>query len=137
MRLLVLVLAALAGFKIWASNHLYRQAAEDVIIAAYRDRAIAACQRDTLAQPAAPAQASGGGPLLVSSWARPAAIRVVIGKPGLAVAVWDTEHADWRARYKQAFLMLEPAGAATETRAEARSACAYDITANHASLVRG
>lgn len=130
MRLLVLVLAALAGVKIWASNHLYRQATEDVILAAYRERAIAACQRDTVAQP--PGQeTSRSGPVVAANWAHPASIRVVIGRPGLAVNVWDTDNAEWLARYKQAFLMLEPAGAA------ARTSCAYDISANHASLVRG
>ena len=46
MRAFVLLLALLAGLKIWASEQLFRSAAEEALVAAYRDRAVAACQKE-------------------------------------------------------------------------------------------
>lgn len=128
MRLLVLVLTLLAGFKVWATNHTYRQAAESVIVAAYRERAIAACQRDAheagTAAAAAPGAKTGPAPASVPSWARPASIRLVIGKPGVdgGMLALDGD------RPPPAYLMLQAAAGAS---------CEYDISANHAALVRG
>ena len=44
MRALVLVLAVLAGAKIWTQERLYREGAEEALLLAYRERAMAACQ---------------------------------------------------------------------------------------------
>lgn len=145
MRVLVLILAALAGIKIWASNQIYRSAAEEVIVAAYRERAIAACQRDAGPKDAAlPRDAKAGASLAqaqsqqahtlaAQGWANPASIRLVIGRRGsdVSVNVWDMDNANWQARYKQAYLVLASADPAIKT------ACEYDVTANHATLVRG
>ena len=143
MRVLVLILAALAGIKIWASNQIYRSAAEEVIVAAYRDRAIAACQRDAGPKDAAlPRDAKAGASLAhaqqahtlaAQGWANPASIRLVIGRRGsdVNVNVWDMDTANWQARYEQAYLVLASADPAIKT------ACEYDVTANHATLVRG
>ena len=46
MRAVVMILALLAGLKIWAHDQMFRSGAEEALIAAYRERAIAACQRD-------------------------------------------------------------------------------------------
>ena len=144
MRVLVLILAALAGIKIWASNQIYRSAAEEVIVAAYRERAIAACQRDAgpkdAAQPRdakagaslAQAQSQQAHTLAAQGWANPASIRLVIGRRSadVNVNVWDMDNANWQARYKQAYLVLASADPAIKT------ACEYDVTANQATLVR-
>ena len=45
MRAVVMILALLAGLKIWAHDRMFRSGAEEALIAAYRERAIAACQR--------------------------------------------------------------------------------------------
>lgn len=149
MRVLVLILAALAGIKIWASNQIYRSAAEEVIVAAYRDRAIAACQRDAGLKDAGPkdaalprdakagaslaqAQSQQAHTLAAQGWANPASIRLVIGRRSadVNVNVWDMDNANWQARYKQAYLVLASADPAIKT------ACEYDVTANQATLVR-
>lgn len=122
MRVLVLILAVLAGVKIWASNQMYRSAAEEAVIAAYRDRAIAACQKDA-------AREGRAEMLSPQQWAKPASIRMVIGRRGVDVNVWDIDNAQWKARYKQAFLVLAPA----ETGAQAT--CEYDVSGNLAAIV--
>lgn len=120
MRIVVLILAALAAAKVWASNQMYRAAAEDAVVAAYRDAAIAACQQDA---------ARDGRAATAAQWAKPASIRFMIGKRGIDVNVWDVDNAQWKARYKQAFLVLAPADAAT------RAACEYDVSARVAAIV--
>ena len=61
LRALVITLALLAGAKIWAQDRLYRDGAQDALIRAYRERAIAACQSEQIFR------AGAGGPL----WTRP------------------------------------------------------------------
>ena len=85
-----------------------------MIVAAYRERAIQACQRD-----AKPPQ--GANPA-TASWSRPLDARLVIGKSDLDVYLWQVEHHLWRARYRNPYLVLTPA--------HDRSAglvCEYDV----------
>ena len=73
MRALVLLLAVLAGAKVWTEERLYRQGAEEALLLAYRDRAIAACQSQ---QPTRVASADAALPL----WTRPASVALAIGR---------------------------------------------------------
>lgn len=114
--LLVLLTAAKVGY----SEYLTRTAATDIIIAAYRDRAIAACQRDGRAEAIVAA----------SAWLRPDAIRLAIGKSSLDVYIWQTGHPLWLARFKNPYLFLEVAGR------EGTALCEFDIVHGATSVIR-
>jgi hypothetical protein len=125
MRALVLVLAGLAGLKIWAHDHVYRSAAEEALVQAYRERAIEACQKDRRsgskgAEPKTPATA----------WTSPAAIRLVIGRRDVDVAIWDVENVLWPVRYKYPVLVLTAGAHAPDL------TCEYDVMVGTASLLR-
>jgi len=79
MKVVVVILAVLAAAKVGLHEFLYRSATNDVIISAYRDRAVAACAKEPRAlrsvQPTA--------------WQQPGAIRLVIGKPNIDVYFWQ------------------------------------------------
>lgn len=112
MRALVLVLAGLAGLKIWTQDHIYRSATEEALVHAYRDRAIEACQKDRRRD------AKVGA----AHWANPASVRLVIGKEDVDVAIWDVDNPLWGVRYKYPLLVLTAAGP------HAGVACEYDVT---------
>jgi hypothetical protein len=90
MRALVLVLAVLAGAKILAHERLYREGAEDALIRAYRERAMAACQSQEASRTRTVSAAS---PL----WTRPASVGLVIGRKGADVNLWEVDDALWPA----------------------------------------
>lgn len=121
MKALVFCLAMLAAAKIGYQEYLFRVSASDAIISAYRDRAAQACQRD------AQGVVLGVSPL---SWTNPASIRLVIGKSGLGVYLWQVDHAMWSARFRNPYLHLSAGqrfGSAN---------CEYDIVNATASVHR-
>lgn len=118
MRAVVLVLVGLAGLKVWTQDHIYRSATEEALVHAYRDRAIEACAKGRR-EPRA-----GVG----SAWSHPSAIRLVIGKRDLDVAIWDVENALWAVRYKYPILVLD-AGAQSPG-----LTCEYDVTLGTAAV---
>jgi hypothetical protein len=122
MRLVMIALALLAGLKVWNSERLYRTATEEVIVAAFRDRATLACQKDAARELA---MVAATAPAL---WARPASIELVIGKPRLDVALWDVDNPKWAARYKHPFLLLRSSDRAST------AVCAYDVRAGQAEI---
>jgi hypothetical protein len=97
MRALVFFLTLLAVAKVGYHEWMYRQATNDVIVSAYRDRAIAACQKDAKGQALATA----------NSWTRPASVSLVIGKSNLNVYFWQVDHAMWSARFKNPYLFVK------------------------------
>jgi hypothetical protein len=120
MRALVIVLAVLAGAKVWTQEHLYREGAGDALIRAYRDRAIAACQSEQPVQPGADA------PL----WTRPASVALVIGRSEADVNIWDYDSALWPARFKHPHVVLTVAQGARPP------VCEYDVVEGRAYLTR-
>jgi hypothetical protein len=126
MRALVLALALLAGVKVWYQDTLYRTAATDAVVAAYRARATEACQkqpqRDALGRSLAAFQVD---------WRSPASIELVVGNRQLDVGLWETDNPLWAARYKHPYLIL----ASGDT--HSRLACSYDVLSGSAFLVRG
>ena len=122
MRLLVLALAILAGLKLWAQDTVYRSATEDALVAAYRDRAAAACQKD----PARDARLTGAP---AANWSSPAGIKLVIGDSNLSVQVWEVDHELWNARYRNPYLVLTPSDRASLV-------CTYDIGLGTAHVSR-
>ncbi len=126
MRFVVIALALLAGLKVWNGERIYRAATEEALVAAYRDQATGACQRDAARQLSGAAAAAT--PKL---WAKPAEVSLVIGKPSLDVAMWDVDNPQWAARYRKAYLVLKSSDRATE------AVCAFDVLSGRAEIVEG
>ncbi len=122
MRAVVYVLALFAAIKIGAAEYLFRSGARDVIGSAYRERAIQACQRDGK---------SGTGPAALAAWSKPGEIRLVIGKSGLDVYLWQVDHQLWNARFRNPYLVILPA----EGKAQGL-VCEYDVVHNAALVSR-
>ncbi len=121
MKAIVYLLALFAAIKIGSAEYLFRTSARDVIVAAYRERAIQACQRDT--RPALSGTAA-------TSWAKPADVQLSIGKSGLDVQLWQVDHHLWNARYRNPYLVLTLADVATSL------VCEYDVMHNATVLSR-
>jgi hypothetical protein len=118
MRFLVLALAVLAGMKVWYQDNVYREAAELAVAAAYSAQAGAACKK---AQPANPVANT-------VDWSAPQSFHLVAGNRDLPVQFWQVDHALWKARFKNPYLVLNlaaPEGAMT---------CTYDITGGAATV---
>lgn len=121
MKYIVAALALLAVLKVYAQDQIYRSATSDALIAAYRNNAIAACQRDRLNQSA---EFAG------LAWSKPSSIALQIGRGDLGVNVWEISDSRWDAAYKQPYLVLAPADPQTDLK------CTYDINVNVASVRR-
>lgn len=117
MKIVVVLLALLAAIKVGHQEYMLRTAAQEIIIAAYRERAITACQKDARAPH-------------VAAWARPSQIKLVIGKSNLDVYIWQVDHTLWNARFRNPYLFL-----ATGDRPN-RVFCEYDIVHGAASVFR-
>lgn len=123
MRVLVLALALLAALKIWVQDGAYRAAAEDAIVAAYRAPAAEACaEASRLSPSAAPAGQGAVG------WAASPTSRLAIGDPTLTVRLWQVDHGDWHARFRQLYLVLGGG--------DAGLSCSYDLSAGKAKVFR-
>ena len=116
MRALVLVLAILAGLKVWYQDNVYRDAAEAAVASAYRAPATAACQR--LRAPGA------------VDWTALESLHLVAGNRDIEVRFWQVDHALWNARFKNPYLILKAGEAG------GRATCTYDIASGLASLSR-
>lgn len=121
MKIVVILLALLATMKFGHQEYLYRTSTNEVIIAAYRERAVQACGREPKSQNLA---------ANVAAWTRPASIRLAIGKSNLDVYFWQTDHALWNARYRNPYLFL----IADQT--PANVFCEYDVINGVASVYR-
>lgn len=121
MRAFVIILGLLAAAKIGFSEQLFRSGTKDVIVNAYRDRAIVACQKD----PRGPALAAAP-----QAWSRPAEVRLVIGKSDLDVWLWQTDHVLWNARYRDPYLYL------ISSERPAHVYCEYDVVRGIAAVHR-
>ena len=120
MRAFILALALLAGLKIWIQDSLYRTAADEAIVQAYRTRATDAC--------AGMPWTMTSGPSGAVDWSAAAEPRVAIGNPALPVHIWELDHALWNARFRQPYLILSAPGAPLS--------CTYDILAGTAAITR-
>ena len=121
MRAVVILLALLAAAKLGYQEYLFRGAARDALIGAYKEHAVQACQRD------ARTQTLGLG---VQAWASPKTIRLVIGRSSIDVYPWQVDDPMWNARYRNPYLLL------TAIQKTATVACEYDIVNAAASVSR-
>ena len=126
-RLLVLLLAILAGIKVWTQERLYREGAQDALILAYRDRAIAACQMS------APDSSVGHRPASPASlplWTRPPMVAGVKrpGHPDGGNREGNT--APWAAPVKHPHVVL------TASDRLPYAVCEYDVIEGRAYLTQ-
>ena len=124
LRLAVLALAFLAGAKVWTQDTLFRSGAEEALVAAYRDRAIQACQKR---QQNPAAEATAASPI---NWARSASIHMSTGSRNAAVHFWQVDHALRNARFRNPFLVLTAGDHAPGF------TCEYDVLFGLAAVIR-
>lgn len=118
MRIIVAILAVLAAGKVIYHEYLFRSAASDIIVAAYRDRAIRACRQ----------RAGGTEPVSAAPLEASPDIRLGIGNPRVDVSLWDTDNALWNARYANPYLFVT-----SKTGARA-VVCEYDVVHDRAAV---
>lgn len=125
MRILILLLALAAGTKIWFHDRLFRTGAEEAIVAAYRDRAVASCQQ-------LPQRDSRGETLaaFTVNWSHTPTIEMAFGNHHLPIHIWQADHPQWNARYRNPHLVLASADRHSGLR------CFYDVVAGQAILER-
>lgn len=95
MRTILLLLVALAGFKIWYQDRIYRTSTETALMSAYAVRAAEACANE--------GKRSGfanGAPV---KWSPE---RVVIGTNAVPVYLWDLENPLWDVRFKHPHIIM-------------------------------
>jgi hypothetical protein len=119
MRFIAVILILLAASKVGYQQYLYRSATADVIVAAFREQAVAACQRDPTATGLADRTA----------WASPAQVWFSVGNPHADVSVWQVDHARWSERYRTAFIFVATVGSS------GGPVCAYDIGARRTMVL--
>lgn len=118
----VIVLSLLATAKVATQEYLFRGGTREALIQGYRERAIAACQKDPRNQ---------GLLASAAAWARPGEVKIVIGKSDIDVWFWQVDHSLWNARYRNPYLLL------TSGDRFANVQCEYDIVHGVASVTRG
>jgi hypothetical protein len=122
--LVVIILALLVAAKVWAQDRMYREAAGEALLAAYKLHAEAAC----VARPQTDAR---GMPVAVGSvnWKAAETAEILLGNPRLSVPIWQVDHPLWNARYKNPIVRL------TVGDRYSRLACDYDVLAGSAELL--
>lgn len=120
MKSLLIILALLAGAKIAHQEYLFRTSTRDVIISAYKERAVKACQNDAVGTVLGLSQA----------WGSPNSISLSIGKRSLDVHWWDLDNAMWNARFRNPYLLIS-AGHRSMA-----ATCEYDIVNAQAIVFR-
>ncbi|KAB2942490.1 MAG: hypothetical protein K8F92_02210 [Hyphomicrobium sp.] len=121
LRALVITLAVLAGAKIWAQERLYRDGAQEALIRAYRERAIAACQSAQALTPT-----GGASPL----WTRPASVDLAIGRSNVDVQIWQLSSERWPARFRHPHVVLTLGGGAPSP------VCEFDVIEERAYVTQ-
>ena len=112
MRTLVVILVLMAAGKVATVQWLHRTTTDDVIVNAYRPRALDACSLDAQRLDVA------GRP---APWTAETPIRLEIGTRAVRLQVWQVDHPAWAQRFRNPYLHLEAGQAAARVR------CEYDI----------
>lgn len=124
MRVVVVILALLAAAKVWTQDRMYREAAGEALLAAYKVHAQAACR-------ARPQTDKRGMPLTAGNvdWGKAGTAEVLIGNPRISVPIWQFDHPQWDQRYKHPVVRL------TVGDSLSRLACDYDVMAGSAEIL--
>ena len=122
MRFVVIILALLAGFKVWTQDRMYRSVVGEALVQAYRDRAIEVCRKQTAKTvPVASAHT------VAQLWSTASPAEITLGASDVDVAVWDTQNPLWQQRFRNPHLVLTGTGGSS-------AHCAYDLEAGAATL---
>lgn len=116
MRSIVILAAALACFKVWTQDRLYRSIMQEALLSAYRERATVTCLKE-LARAGKPVSAN---------WPATASAEIVIGNASADVAIWDMDNPLWDVRFRHPHVKL--------TASDARTSCAFDVAAGLATV---
>jgi hypothetical protein len=119
MRFIAVILILFAAGKVGYQQYLYRAATGDVMVATFKDQAVAACQRD----------AGATGLADRAAWANPAQIWFGVGNPSADVSVWQVDHARWGERYRTPYIFVATTGAG------GGPVCAYAIGARRTMVL--
>ncbi|MBA2126602.1 hypothetical protein DLM45_10275 [Hyphomicrobium methylovorum] len=119
MRIIVIMLALLACFKVWSQDRTYRSVMGEALANAYSERALEACRK-------ASAPRTQNARITAAAWGRETGIETTLGNADVDVAIWDTQNPLWSRRFRDPYLVLTSATAGTR--------CAYDVTGNTATL---
>jgi hypothetical protein len=117
MRILALFLALLAVGKIAFVQWLYQNASDEVIVSAYRPRALDACSRD--------AQRLFG--LDSAAWSKGTPIKLEIGKRNSPIHIWQINDPAWTERYRNPYLHLTVQATGLQVQ------CMYDVVSGQAA----
>jgi hypothetical protein len=112
-RVLAMILFALALAKVGLIQHLRLQGARDVVVAAHGSDAIKACER--------------ADERLKLATTSPAALDLTVGNRVHTVNLWQVDHADWANRYRKVY--LDVAGP------DGGGLCRYDVVAGTTQLL--
>jgi hypothetical protein len=118
MRAIVVVLALLAGAKLYAQERFYREGAQDALIRAYQAKAIAGCRSQ-----------HGSRNDASSPWERPISVDVVLGRASANVWIWQFNNTLWSARYKHPHVVL------TAIDGDGAAICEYDVIEGRAFVM--
>jgi hypothetical protein len=121
MKAIVVLLAILAALKVGVREQLFRTSSQDVIVAAYRERAADACQREPKSQVLG---------IETKGWSKASEARVAIGKNDVGVFLWQVDDELWNARFRNPYLYL------STTARTGKFGCEYDIVKGAASVFR-
>lgn len=121
MRAFVLALALLAALKIWAQDTSFRTAAEQALVTAYRDRAVAACRKEPQKSRISPELAA-----FATDWSD--GVDIHLAAKGGTFSLGQIEEEFWTSRPKALFLVLT-SGAVGLT-------CTFDLAAGTAVISR-
>lgn len=122
MRAIILILALLAGAKIWIHESAYRTAAENAIVRAYQPRAAETCTNT------ARTLATAGLNEINEDWLSGVEAHFSVGNPALSVRIWDFDNEQWNAGFRQPYLILSAP--------HASSSCTFDILNGSATIAR-
>ena len=125
LRFMVLILALLAGAKVWTQDTLFRAGAEEALVIAYRERAIQACQKI----PARRLEDGMSAPSAIT-WSKPQSVSMKTGSRNVGVYFWQVDSALWNSRYRNPYLVLSAGEYGPPI------ACEFDILFGTAALVR-
>jgi hypothetical protein len=121
MRAFVLALALLAALKIWAQDTSFRNAAEQALVAAYRDRAVTACRKEPQKSRISPELAA-----FATDWSN--GVEVHLSAKGSTFRFGQFGEELWNAPPKTLLLVLT-SGAVGLT-------CTFDLAAGTAEISR-
>ena len=127
MRLLVILLALLAAAKVATVEWLRHAAADDLIVSAYKPRALEACGREARRRPLG---------VDAAAWTADTPVTLEIGDRRANVYVWQVNDPAWGERFRATYLHLTATGPAKPGAAEVQVLCSYSVLAGTAVVGR-